>query len=107
MQIAGLQRESFRCLDDDVGDELGVEFAEVRGIAHLRAVRSNDVVAIARRSVGFKFDLLEFVSAVLVGSVGAGGYVEAHLPVDLVRVMGIGKNGNDFPPRPRGGTDPD
>ena len=47
--------------------------------------------------MGFKFDLLELVSAILVGPVGSGGYIESHLAVDLVGVVGIAEDGDDFP----------
>jgi hypothetical protein len=53
-------------------------------------------VSIARASEGFEFDLFEFVSTVLIGLVGAGGYVESDLSVDLMSVMGVAKDSDDF-----------
>jgi hypothetical protein len=53
-------------------------------------------MAVTRRSVRFKFDLFQLVSAILISLVGPGVDIESNLAVDLVGVVSVCEDGNYF-----------
>src|SRR6185295_8217053 len=96
VQVACLDRQALRQLDDHVRDKLSIELSQVRGVAHLGAIRRDDVVTIAARAVRFDFDLFEFVSPVLISAIGTGGDIESDLAIDLVSIVSVREDSYDF-----------
>jgi hypothetical protein len=53
-------------------------------------------VALSRRAIGFELDLFELVCAILISPVRPGGDVEPNLSVDLVGIVCVAEDGNNF-----------